>query len=165
MNETEHKIDGKKANRNRGILTVIAGFILMYIMIQNGGGFNRGIGAESSGANMSSLIFWILSIYLIISGIIRIRKEYKSNKKQEKILEEIKPNRHNNKPSNKLIIAILLFFALVFGIYFYWHSIRPSEIKSFCNHQAMENTKNTWKKDRDKEYEFLYQECLRSKGL
>lgn len=67
--------------------------------------------------------------------------------------------------SNKKIFLIIILIVGIITGYFYWHSIRPSRIKSFCNHQAMENRKGYNTKAQTENYEFLYQECLRSKGL
>jgi hypothetical protein len=60
----------------------------------------------------------------------------------------------------KFGILIIIFI----GGFFYWFQVRPSRIYSLCNKSALNSVK-TLSNPTKIEYDFLYESCLRNKGL
>ena len=84
------------------------------------------------------------------------------------------------KPLKENLITVFLLM-VVLGLVFYWYELRPNNIRAACSSSSYKSTKGKplnissgyvpvaererEKTELEKDYENLYQECLRSHGL
>jgi hypothetical protein len=67
-----------------------------------------------------------------------------------------------NDQNFKWLVSLIVLIILCFG--FYWHQLRPNQIKSTCNRQSLSVLEESDFYDSIK-YENMYIACLRSNGL
>ena len=89
--------------------------------------------------------------------------------KEEKNLDENKKSASAIKWGVGKKVGMLFLLCLILSLIFYWHELRPKEIKKECNSRALKESitvKNGNKAGIDEEkYRLIFDLCIRNRGL